>query len=75
MSDEPDAAVAAGDDLARAQKRLLKRLYNGRTIPVVVEGRAFLTYRDATRYLLSLGPVAREAAYLAMKAQGRGERH
>jgi hypothetical protein len=74
MSDAPDAAAVPGDDLSRPQKRLLKRLFNGRTIPVAVEDHAFLTYRDAARYLLSLAPEPREAAYAVMKAQGRDQR-
>ncbi|MDO7836164.1 hypothetical protein Q4610_14025 [Sphingobium sp. HBC34] len=59
------------DDLSRPQKRLLKRLYNARTIPVIADDRPFLTYRDASRYLLSLAIDAREAAYAQMKAQVR----
>lgn len=74
MSDEPDAAIDASDDLSRPQKRLLKRLYNGRTVPVVVADHSFLTYREAVRYLLSLDPEARDAAYAAMKAQSRDQR-
>jgi hypothetical protein len=73
MSDDAQAA-GAPEDLSRPQKRLLKRLYNGRMIPVVVEGLSFLTYREAARYLLSLAPEPREAAYAAMKAQGREQR-
>ncbi|QGP78259.1 hypothetical protein [Sphingobium sp. CAP-1] len=60
-----------GHDLSRPQKRLLKRLYNARTIPVMVDERPFLTYKDALRYLLSLALDAREAAYAQMKAHVR----
>lgn len=67
-------ADAAPDELTRPQKRVLKRLYNGRTIPVIVEQKPFLTYRDATRFLLALPPDAREAAYAAMKAQEKEDR-
>ncbi len=59
------------DDLTRPQKRLLKRLYNGRTVPVMADDRSFLTYREALRYLLLLPIDAREAAYAQMKAQAR----
>lgn len=59
------------DELSRPQKRLLKRLYNARTIPVIADGRPFLTYRDAARHLLSLPIDAREDAYAQMKAQAR----
>lgn len=57
--------------LSRPQRRLLCRLYNGRTVPIVADGRPFLTYREASRYLQSLPPEAREAAYAEMKAQGQ----
>jgi hypothetical protein len=59
----------AGDLLSRAQRRLLKRIYNGRAVPVIVDGRPFLTYRDAASYLLSLPVDARNAAYAEMKSQ------
>lgn len=60
------------DDMAlsRPQRRLLRRIYNGRTVPIVADGREFLTFKDANRYLLSLGPEARDAAYAEMKLQG-----
>ncbi|WP_232493048.1 hypothetical protein [Novosphingobium kaempferiae] len=55
--------------LSRPQRRLLRRIYNGRTEPIVVEGLAFLTYKEASRYLLTLTEEAREAAYQEMKRQ------
>jgi hypothetical protein len=57
--------------LTRAQSRFLRRIYNGRSVPIIVDGRPFLTYRDASRYLLSLAPQARDAAYAEMKAQAK----
>ena len=57
--------------LTRPQRRLLRRLYNGRTVPIVADGRDFLTYKDASRYLLSLLPEGREAAYAQMKDQAK----
>ncbi|WP_298400115.1 hypothetical protein [Sphingobium sp.] len=63
-----DAIVEGNPDLSRPQKRMLKRLYNARAVPIMVDDRAFLTYRDAARYLLSLPMDAREAAYAVMKA-------
>lgn len=64
-----------GPPLARAQKRLLRRVYNGRVVPIVTGGKAFLTYKEACHYLLTLDGSAREAAYDAMKAQAKsGER-
>ncbi|MCJ2183158.1 hypothetical protein MTR62_10705 [Novosphingobium sp. 1949] len=58
------------DTLPRPQRRLLARLFNARTQPVVVNEHEFLTFQQAKRYLLSLEPDAREAAYQAMKKQG-----
>lgn len=52
--------------LGRPQRRLLRRIYNGRTVPVIVDGQPFLTYKAASRYLLSLADDQREKAYLAM---------
>jgi hypothetical protein len=48
--------------LSRPQRRLLRRIYNGRTTPIVADGRPFLTYKDASRYLRSLPVEDREAA-------------
>ncbi|WP_395394195.1 hypothetical protein WBP07_03015 [Novosphingobium sp. BL-8A] len=53
--------------LDRAQRRLLRRVYNGRTVPIVVDGTPFLTYKEAAKYLESLPPEQREAAYAVMK--------
>jgi len=55
--------------LSRPQRRLLRRLYNGRTEPIVADGHPFLTYKEASRYLLTLTDEAREAAYQEMKRQ------
>jgi hypothetical protein len=54
--------------LGRTERRLLRRIYNGRTVPIIVDGRPFLTYQEASRYLLSLSPDARTKAYGAMKS-------
>jgi hypothetical protein len=67
-SQEPPEPV---HELSRPQKRLLKRLYNARTIPVIVDERSFLTYKDALRYLSALPIDAQDAAYAQMKAQVR----
>lgn len=61
-------------DLTRAQNRLLRRIYNGRSVPLVVDGRPFLTFRDASRYLRSLAPEARDATYAEMKEQAKPPR-
>ncbi|PNU02443.1 hypothetical protein [Novosphingobium guangzhouense] len=63
MTEDEDTA------LTRPQRRLLRRLYNGRTEPIVADDKPFLTYKEASRYLLSLDGEAREAAYLEMKRQ------
>lgn len=70
VTDSADATDQP-DDLSRPQKRLLKRLYNGRTVPVMADDRPFLAYKEALRYLLSLPIDAREAAYAQMKAQAK----
>ena len=58
--------------LDRPQRRLLRRIYNGRTVPIIVDGRPFLTYKEASGYLLSLPADAREQAYQAMKSGAIG---
>lgn len=60
--------------LTRAQNRFLRRIYNGRSIPILADGRPFLTYREASQYLRSLAPQARDAAYAQMKDQARSPR-
>jgi len=46
---------------------LLRRIFNGRTVPIFVDGQPFLTYKEASRYLLSLAHDGREKAFLDMK--------
>lgn len=55
--------------LTRPQRRLLRRIFNGRVNPLVADGRPFLTYKEASRYLESLGVEARDAAYAELKAK------
>lgn len=62
----PETPVEPGT-LGRTQKRLLRRIYNGRTTPVMVDEQPFLTYKDALRYLETLPQDAMDAAYAAMK--------
>lgn len=64
-------AIADESDpgLSRMQRRLLRRIYNGRSVPIIVDGRPFLTYAQASRYLQSITPQARDAAYAEMKQQ------
>ncbi|WP_298195058.1 hypothetical protein [Novosphingobium sp.] len=62
MSDEPTAA------LGRTERRFLRRIFNGRTVPILADGQHFLTYKEASRYLLSLPPEARDATYAQMKS-------
>jgi hypothetical protein len=45
------------DDFAwpsRAQKRYLRRIYNGRTQPITADGQTFLTYKQAMAHLRTL---------------------
>lgn len=57
--------------LSRTQNRFLRRIFNGRTIPIVTDGRPLATYKDAGRYLLSLDCPDRERAYAAIKEQAK----
>lgn len=60
--------------LSRLQRRLLRRLYNGRAVPIVADDRHFLTYKDASKYLLTLSADHRETVYAEMKAFAKDER-
>lgn len=62
-----EESEALGGTLGRTQRRLLRRIFNGRIAPIIADGQPFLTYKEASRHLLSLEPDAREAAYLQMK--------
>lgn len=64
--------AAPEEALGRAERRLLRRIFNGRTVPIVADGRPFLTYKDASRYLLSLAPEARGPALAQMKSGAAG---
>jgi hypothetical protein len=66
-TDNPEAEAA----LTRPQRRLLRRIYNGRTVPIVVDGKQFLTFREASRHLLTLSSEERESAYLEMRRQAK----
>lgn len=57
--------------LGRAQRRLLRRLYNGRNVPIVVDGRPFLTYKEAAQYLRALAPHDRDKAYAEMREHAK----
>lgn len=56
------------NSLTRSQRRLLRRIFNGRTVPIAADGRSFSTYQAASRYLQSLTQEARDAAYAELKA-------
>lgn len=60
---------AESSALTRPQRRLLRRIFNGRVVPIVADGRSFLTFKEASRYLEGLSPEARDAAYAEMKVQ------
>lgn len=57
--------------IGRTQRRLLRRIYNGRTVPIIADGQAFLTYKDAVKYLDALDADTREAVYEEMKASAK----
>lgn len=62
-------AEAESSALTRPQRRLLRRIFNGRVVPIMADGRSFLTFKEASRYLEGLSPEGRDAAYAEMKAQ------
>ncbi|MAC58922.1 MAG: hypothetical protein CMH85_11750 [Novosphingobium sp.] len=64
---EPTITEDCDQSLGRSQRRLLRRIYNGRTTPIIIDGQPLLTYKDASRYLLSLMPDEREKAYAEMR--------
>jgi len=55
-----DAAITEEHDSSSVGPSL------GRTVPIIADGRPFLTYKEASRYLLSLTDGAREQAYAQM---------
>ena len=58
--------------LSRAQRRSLRRIFNGRSVPIILpDGSAFLTYKDARHYLEALPRDARDAAYADMRDQAK----
>lgn len=57
--------------LGRAERRLLRRIYNGRTVPITAGGRAFLKYKEAALFLQGLDAEERAAAYAEMKTQAQ----
>lgn len=57
--------------VGRTQRRLLRRIYNGRTVPIIANGKDFLTYKDAVKHLEALEADAREAVYEEMKASAK----
>ena len=57
--------------IGRTQRRLLRRIYNGRTVPIIADGQAFLTYKDAVKYLEALDADTRDAVYEEMKASAK----
>ncbi|MBV2147204.1 hypothetical protein KRZ98_02725 [Sphingobium sp. AS12] len=57
--------------IGRTQRRLLRRIYNGRTVPITADGKPFLTYKDAVKYLEALDADTREAVYEEMKASAK----
>ena len=57
--------------LTRAQRRLLRRIYNARSVPIVVNHTPLLTFKEANRYVLSLATEARDAACAERKTQAK----
>lgn len=64
---------SAEDDhsLSRTQRRALRRIYNGRTVPIVAGGRPFLNFREAKAFLEGLSAAERDAVCAEMMAQAK----
>lgn len=56
---------------SRAQKRYLRRLYNGRTTPITADGQEFLTYKQAMTYLRTLDEDRCNMVVDQMKSVGK----
>ncbi|MFC4256305.1 hypothetical protein ACFOWT_12860 [Croceibacterium xixiisoli] len=48
---------------------MLRRIFNGRTVPILLDDQPLLTYKQALRHLETLPAEARNAACLMMKHQ------
>jgi hypothetical protein len=68
---DTDTDTESASPVGRTQRRLLRRIYNGRTVPIVADGKDFLTYKAALKYLEALEADARETVYEAMKASAK----
>jgi aspartate aminotransferase-like enzyme len=67
------AAMNEEQALGRTERRYLRRVFNGRQTPFTTGNHEFLTFKDASRYLLSLGAEDRAAAYQEMRGQAEAE--
>lgn len=59
--------------LGRTERRYLRRVFNGRTVPLKVGDHAFLTFKEASRHLMGLDDEARDVAYREMRSQAEAE--
>ena len=57
----------------RPQRRYLRRIYNGRNIPIHVDGTDFVTYKQAMKYLQTLDEDANNRAVEQMKAAAKAQ--
>lgn len=77
MSDNPQAVDTSHSEQDtfpnRPQRRLLRRIFNGRTVPLLADGREFLTYKQAVRYLAGQADFVRNALYEELKQQALRE--
>lgn len=70
-----DNALPAAPEpiIGRPERRMLRRIFNGRTVPIIMDGQPLLTYKHALRYLETLSPEARSAVCLEMKHQAENQ--
>jgi hypothetical protein len=62
--------TVTGEDepsLTRMQKRLLRRIYNGLFIPIITDGKPFLTYKDGTTHSPPIGMPTQLSVTLSPK--------
>ncbi|MCC2602510.1 hypothetical protein [Sphingopyxis yananensis] len=59
---------------SRTEKRYLRRVYNGRTTPIIADGQKFLTYKQAMAHLQTLDEAACHAVVEQMKSAAKAEK-
>lgn len=61
-------ADAADEKLGRTQRRHLRRIFHGRSKPVLIDDQKLLTYQQVKQFLATRAPDQRDAAYERIKS-------